>query len=92
MILIDTVSKEELDPIDYEGVLFANGFEGAFLGIGRQFNTFMAVYDYYKCIEILMEDGMSEEEAVEYFEFNTVGAYVGANTPIFLKGAKIVED
>ena len=29
-------------------------------------------------------DGMSHEEAVEFFEFNTKGAYLGPNTPIFI--------
>jgi hypothetical protein len=27
---------------------------------------------------------MSEEEAVEYFEYNTQGAFVGEHTPVFL--------
>ena len=26
---------------------------------------------------------MTEEEAVEFFEFNIIGAYVGESTPIF---------
>ena len=32
-------------------------------------------------------DGMSDEEAVEYFEFNVTGAWVGENTPIFFEKA-----
>ena len=43
----------------------------------------MACYDRAKCIEILMR-GMSEDEAEEYFEFNTAGAYMGKYTPLFL--------
>ena len=31
-----------------------------------------------------MEDGMTEEEAVEYFEFNIIGAWMGEETPCFL--------
>ena len=27
---------------------------------------------------------MTEEEAVEYFQFNVQGAYVGESTPIFI--------
>jgi hypothetical protein len=27
---------------------------------------------------------MSYEEAIEYFEYNVLGAYVGENTPIFI--------
>jgi len=64
-------------------ILLADGFEKAFLGIGQQFNTYFAIYDKNKCINILSKD-MTYEEAVEYFQFNVVGAYVGENTPVFL--------
>jgi hypothetical protein len=66
-----------------ENVLLADGFENAFIGIGRQFGTPIAIYDRSKCIEILTED-MSEEEAEEYFQFNVEGSWVGEKTPIFL--------
>ena len=67
-------------------VIVAVGFEDALIGVGQQFNKAMAVYDRQKCIEILMErDGMSDEEAVEYFEYNVTGAWVGEYTPIFLE-------
>ena len=66
-------------------VIVADGFEDALIGVGQQFNKAMAVYDRQKCIEILIErDGMSDEEAVEYFEFNVIGAWVGEQTPMFL--------
>ena len=32
-----------------------------------------------------MKDGMSEDEAEEYFEFNVTGAWVGHGTPIFVR-------
>jgi hypothetical protein len=64
-------------------ILLADGFENAFLGIGQQFNTFFSVYDKNKCIKILTKN-MSYEEAIEYFEYNVLGAYVGENTPIFI--------
>jgi hypothetical protein len=67
-----------------ETVLLADGFEDAFVGIGRQFGKPMAIYNKQKCIEVLSE-GMSEEEAEEYFSFNVEGAYVGENTPVFLE-------
>lgn len=68
-----------------ETVQLADGFEDAFVGIGRKFGIPSAIYDKFKCIQILIDDGMSEEEADEYFSFNTEGAYVGENTPIFLE-------
>ena len=63
--------------------LLADGFEDAFIGFGTRFTYDVAVYDYNKCIDILERD-MPHEDAVEYFEFNTRGAYVGENTPVFV--------
>ena len=65
--------------------LIADGFDEAIIGIGRQFNKQLVIYDEDKCIQILMErDGMTDEEAIEFFEFNVVGAYVGDHTPIYV--------
>ena len=70
--------------------LFADGFEDAFLGYGRQFNKLLAIYDYDKCIDILHKrDGMTLTDALEYMEFNVVGAYVGEHTPVFLRYGSI---
>ena len=67
-------------------VMFANGFEDAFLGIGSQFMTYFAVYDYGKCVQILMErDGMTETDAEEFMDFNVTGSWVGKGTPVFLR-------
>jgi hypothetical protein len=70
---------------DDETVQLADGFEDAFVGIGRQFGKPMAVYNKLKCIELLIKEGMSEEEADEFFSFNVESAWVGENTPIFLE-------
>lgn len=73
--------------------LKADGFDEAIVGIGRQFNKNLVIYDEDKCIEILMErDGMSEEEAIEFFEFNVVGAYVGEYTPIYVRLGTTLDD
>jgi hypothetical protein len=66
--------------------LFADGFEDALVGSGTVFSKGpIAVYDREHCVRILMErDGMTWEEAEEYFEFNVAGAYVGAGTPAFV--------
>jgi len=37
-----------------------------------------------KCLKILHDrDGMTWEEALEFFDFNVTGAYMGALTPVF---------
>ena len=69
----------------YDDILLADGFEAAYLGVCRRFNTYAALYDYDRCVAILMErDGMTYDEAEEYMEFNVLGAYVGEATPVFL--------
>lgn len=67
-------------------MLKANGFDNAIIGVARQFNQpEKLVYDYSKCVEILMSrDEMSKDDAVEFMEFNVVGAYVGEQTPIWM--------
>lgn len=64
-------------------ILLADGLDEAFIGIGQQFNKFFAIYDRFKCVEILAKD-MTLEDAEEYFDYNVVGAYVGENTPVFV--------
>lgn len=68
-----------------EDALLANGFENALIGVSMRFGQNpIALYCYDTCIEILMKrDGMTQDEAEEYFEFNVIGAGMGENTPAF---------
>ncbi len=63
----------------------ADGLDEAIIGVGQQFDKpDRLIYDYDKCVDILMTDqGFTEEEAIEWMEFNVKGAYVGEGTPIF---------
>jgi len=62
--------------------LLADGYEKALIGYDKEGR---AIYDAHQCVSILVyRDGMSVEEAEEFFEFNTLGAYVGENTPQFV--------
>ena len=71
-----------------EQVLLADGFEDAIVGYSAGMVP-RVVYDYESCIRVLVErDGMTHEEAVEYFEFNTVRAYMSDDdgtdiTPVY---------
>lgn len=64
-------------------VLFMDGFDDAILGVGTKFHHLSVIYSKKKILDILTKD-MDYEEAIEYFEFNIAGAYVGENTPIIL--------
>ena len=63
--------------------LLADGFDAAIVGITESFPV-QVIYDHDTCVQILQADGMKEEEALEYFHFNVLGAYVGEQTPIFM--------
>jgi len=70
-----------------EEAMMADGLEDAIIGIAERCSCpSLVVYDFERCVGILMErDGMTEEDAVEFLEFNTVGAWVGPRTPLFLR-------
>jgi len=78
----DEISKwlENRDQV----ALLADGLDEAFLGIDTSGDEPRAVYSTEKCIEILARE-MGREDAVEYFDFNVAGAYVGPQTPIFIQ-------
>lgn len=77
-------TRDRLSEIDPD-ILMADGFDNCIVGFCYTPGPgYRAVYDAEKIIDTLIErDGMTWEEANEYFEFNTEGAYVGEKTPIF---------
>ena len=78
---------------DDEDLLFADGFDAALLGIGRRCGQpDIAVYSITLAIGILMaRDGMTEEDAREHLEFNSIGAWVGKQTPIWVESVDITD-
>ena len=66
-----------------EEPLRADGFNQAI--IGNEYNTNRVVYSIERMLQILIDrDGMSMEEAIEFFDFNIGGAYVGEMTPMYV--------
>ena len=76
--------KEIEERYEDEKMLFADGFDKAIIGVAHIFNKRIVAYDTKKCIKILMKD-MTHNEAVEYFDFNVLGSYVGEYTPAFIE-------
>lgn len=64
-----------------EEILKADGFDDAIIGI--EDSSMRLIYSVDKCINILIGQGMNMTEAIEYFQFNVSGAYVGEKTPIW---------
>jgi len=76
---------EEYDDPEQAPILTLDGFDEAFVGVQMGFESqCKAIYDLDKVIEILCRD-MTHDEALEYFDFNIIGAYVGPATPTFIK-------
>ena len=77
--------NDYLNEIDTE-ILLMDGFDEAFIGTSQRINEpVLAVYSYDKMVEVLKSrDGMTDEEACEYIDFNVVGAWVGERTPIWV--------
>ena len=78
------MTLEELAEINPEA-LQADGWDEAFIGyVERAGQPPTASYDKAKIIELSIQDGMSRDDAIEYFEYNINGAYVGDFTPFYL--------
>lgn len=61
--------------------MFADGHDHAIMGYSSDGRV---VYSADQIIGGLMNQGMTNEEAVEYFGFNIECAYVGEYTPIYM--------
>lgn len=73
-LLIDLYPEDEF--------LIADGFDDAVIGV--DYGSSRLIYSCKKCIEILIEqDEMTPEDAIEHFQYNVAGAWVGEKTPIW---------
>lgn len=72
--------------------LKADGFDDCLIGLGFSFGRHgVLVYDQAKIIEKLEQQGMSHEEAFEYYEYNIARAFLGDNMPIFVEQLSMQE-
>jgi hypothetical protein len=66
-----------------EEFLKADGFDDAIIGI--EANSLRLVYSVEAAVELLMNnEGMTYDDALDYLYFNTINAYVGDKTPIWV--------
>ncbi len=79
--------RDELAVINPDAVVF-DDFDEAIIGYVQVFGLDpIACYDYQKCVDIFVSTAcpsVTEEEAMEYIDFNMVGAGLGPGTPAFL--------
>jgi len=69
-----------------DDTVLVDGFEDAFVGMTEVFNRPpLATYDRGKCIEMIMaSEKVDVYEAVDIFDYNIAGNWVGDNTPVFI--------
>jgi hypothetical protein len=69
-------------------------YKKAFIGttLAKPTNQTVAVYDFEKCIKIIMEtDKLPYDEAMETLYFNTINADLGDKTPIIIQRHNLKE-
>ncbi len=70
--------------LEDEECLVADGFDEAVIGVVYGVEP-KAVYSVQKIIDILIEeDEMDIADAIEHFEYNIAGSYMGEKTPIYV--------
>ena len=70
-----------------EDIIKIDGFDNCVIGYAMDMvdggSVVRLVYSVSLIISVLSSD-MDEEEAIEYFDFNIQGAYMGSRTPIYV--------
>lgn len=64
------------------------GMDAAIIGLtyDKVVGCWRVCYDVSACLDIFMQrDGMTYEQAVEFYNFNIADAYYGDSTPIFIE-------
>ena len=78
------MNREYLEAF-HPDVMTMDGFDDCILGICERINQESIVaYDLQKVLAKLQKQGMTEEEAIEWHEYNQLGAWVGESTPCFI--------
>jgi hypothetical protein len=79
------MTREEIAEVNPDALL-CDGFDDAIIGMAERINLGPVVaYSVSKIIDIMIErDGMTYEDALEFYHYNIVGSWMGENTPIFI--------
>jgi len=63
--------------------LQADGFDEAIVGVEPLSGKL--IYNITKMMWVLVDEGLSTEEAMEYLDYNVLNSYVGEQTPIYIQ-------
>ena len=68
-----------------EGVIVLDGLNEAVIGQTTKDGEWVLVYSADKIVDILMKrDGMDQDEAVEFYDYNIGCLYAGPRTPVLM--------
>ena len=77
--------REEISEYFDDDLMFADGFDSAIIGVASGFDSGRVVYSVKKMVEVCMRElSVDIDEAMEWLEYNTFGAFVGKYTPIYV--------
>ena len=84
------VNKEIRENLPEDSIVFDNyAYDNSIIGVSTDGRV---VYSYEKMVgELVKDEGISEMEAMEWIDYNTVRAlpYGGQNTPIICEGLQL---
>ena len=71
----------------YPEALKVDGYDDCIVGVCHRFGQkTIIIYDTKMILrKLINNDGMTIDEALEYFEYNILGAWHGDSTPCFLE-------
>ena len=77
-----------IDPHEHpevKGAIVFDNCNAAIIGYGGQHGMEpVLVYDYDLLVRIFMEDGLTEEESIEYVDYNIACLWAGERTPVIM--------
>lgn len=80
---IEQMLQDIIDNFPDEQFLKADGFDDCVIGVEMIVDKPRLVYSVAKVIDSLVNEGMSHEDAIEHYEYNIQGAYMGEQTPVW---------
>ena len=70
--------------IDLGDAILLEGFDEAIISIAESFNGVIVVYSAELIIKVLMDVGMSNDDAIDYYDNNILYTYFGEQSPVFI--------
>ena len=68
-------------------MIILEGFDSAILGVGESagWDSPCIVYDYQKCLDVLIQKhDWEKEDAIQWMDHNVINAHMGEGNPVFV--------